>query len=124
MVNPYEKYKEQSIMTMTQGEMVVRLYEEVINQLSRAIICIGEKDIEGSNISLQKSQRIINYLKSTLNYNYEVSGNLSNLYDFFNEQIIKSNIKKDVQPIDQILPLISELKDTFAQGERLSRMQQ
>ncbi|RPF48380.1 flagellar protein FliS [Hydrogenoanaerobacterium saccharovorans] len=124
MMNPYEKYKQQSVMTMTQGEMVVRLYEEIINQLSRAVNCIREKDIEGTNASLQKCQRIINYLKSTLNFKYEVSSNLSSLYDFFNEQIIKSNLKKDTQPIEEILPLVSELKDTFAQGERLSRMQQ
>jgi len=123
-MNPYEKYKQQSVMTMTQGEMVVRLYEEIINQLSRAVNCIREKDIEGTNASLQKCQRIINYLKSTLNFKYEVSSNLSSLYDFFNEQIIKSNLKKDTQPIEEILPLVSELKDTFAQGERLSRMQQ
>lgn len=124
MMNPYEKYKQQSVMTMTQGEMVVRLYEEIINQLSRAVICIREKNIEGTNASLQKCQRIINYLKSTLNFKYEVSSNLLSLYDFFNEQIIKSNLKKDTQPIEEILPLVSELKDTFAQGERLSRMQQ
>ena len=37
--NPYKQYKEQSIMTMTKGELLVRLYEECsrrLNQIGRA----------------------------------------------------------------------------------------
>lgn len=123
MINPYDKYKEQSVMTMTPGEMVVKLYEEVINQMNRAIISIGENDIGTTNSSLQKCQRILNHLRITLDDRYEISKALRQLYDFFLVQIIKANIKKDAAPLHDILPLIVELKDTFAQGERLARMQ-
>ena len=29
-LNPYQKYQQQSVMTMTQGEMLTKLYDEVI----------------------------------------------------------------------------------------------
>ena len=32
--NPYQKYQQQSIMTMTQGEMLIKLYDEVNKQLN------------------------------------------------------------------------------------------
>ena len=34
--NPYQAYKQQSVMTMTQGEMLNKLYEEAAKQLSFA----------------------------------------------------------------------------------------
>jgi flagellar protein FliS len=121
-INPYAKYQEQSIMTMTQGEMVVRLYDEINNQLNRAILSIEQKDLMKGNQALQKAQRIIKHLKATLNYNYEVAGGLSQLYDYFNNQIINANIKKDTQFLQEIIPFVVELRDTFAQGERLARI--
>lgn len=121
-MNPYLKYKEQSVMTMTPGEMVVRLFEEAIKQLTIARSAINNHKIETANSSLLKSQNIIRHLRSTLNMQYEISNNLAMLYDFFINQIIQSNIKKDTQPIDDIIPMLTELKDSFAQAEKLARI--
>lgn len=122
-MNPYEKYKQQSVMTMTQGEMLVKLFEEIVKQLSGAVMYIENNDPQKANVSLQKSQKILNYLKATLNHNYEVSAGLNALYDFFIDQTVKANIKKDPQYVNEIIPMISELGDTFAQAERLARIQ-
>ncbi|MEA5010193.1 MAG: flagellar export chaperone FliS [Angelakisella sp.] len=121
-VNPYEQYRQQSIMTMTQGEILIKLYEEIVKQLSSAVIHIQKKDYFLSNQSLQKSQRILGYLTSTLDTKYDVSENLALLYDFFNQNIIDANIKKDPAILEEIIPMVSELRDTFAQADRLSRI--
>ena len=107
---------------MTAGEMLVKLYDEIIKQLNLAIQSIEKKDYIITNNSLQKSQKIINYLKATLNFDYEISKNLDSLYDFFNTQIIKANIKKQVKPLKEILPLVQDLRDAFSQGEKLARI--
>lgn len=103
--------------------MVVKLYEEIINQLNKAKIAINQKDYNTSNNSLKKAQDILNHLDSTLNFKYEISKNLSSLYLFFIQELISANIKKDVTIIDSIIPLIVELKDVFAQGEKNNRIQ-
>lgn len=121
-INPYDRYKEQSIMTMTPGEMVVRLYEEVIKQLNLGINYIETKNYIETNKALQKAQRILNHLTATLDFKYEVSKGLAQLYDFFNSKIVYSNVKKDIEPLKEIIPLITDLKDTFAQSEKLARM--
>lgn len=124
MQNPYQQYVDQSIITMTQGEMVVRLYEEIINQLSKAKIYIENDDAKGTNDCTQKAQKILNHLLVTLDYKYEISNNLDNLYRFFIQRIIIANVKKETAILDEVLPLIIDLKDTFAEGERLSRIKQ
>ena len=37
MQNPYAKYKQQSIMTMTQGDMINLLFDETINRLNKGL---------------------------------------------------------------------------------------
>ena len=118
-VNPYQQYQRQSVMTMTQGEMLTKLYDEVIKQMSGAKICLTEKDLSGVNNALQKAQRI--YLKSTLDFKYEISGNLDALYDFFIERIVQANLKKDAAMLDEIIPMIEDLRDTFVQADRNAR---
>ena len=107
-VNPYQQYQRQSVMTMTQGEMLTKLYDEVIKQMSGAKICLTEKDLSGVNNALQKAQRILFYLKSTLDFKYEISGNLDALYDFFIERIVQANLKKDAAMLDEIIPMIEK----------------
>lgn len=121
-MNPYETYKQQSVLTMTQGEMLNKLYEETVKQLSCAEVFIEQKDFQKTNDSLQRAQRIINHLKATLNYDYAVSGNLASLYDFFVEQIVQANVKKSSQPITEIIPMVKELQQTFVQADRLARI--
>jgi flagellar protein FliS len=120
--NAYSKYQEQSVLTMTPGEMVVRLFEECEKQLNFALVCIEEKNIEGSNNSLQKTQRILSYLKTSLDFKYQVSNGLASLYDFFIGRVVDANIGKKKGPVEEILPLITDLKVTFQQAERLARI--
>lgn len=122
-VNPYERYKQQSVMTMTQGEMLAKLYEEIIKQLNGAAVYIGDRDFNKSNQALQKVQKILYHLKATLNFKYEISNSLSSLYDFFIQQTVMANIRKDAAPIKDIIPMIEELRETFIQAERLAKTQ-
>lgn len=124
MQNPYAKYKEQSVMTMTQGDMINLLYEEIISRLNKAIICIGEKDIEGRNNHLKKARAIVTHLDTTLDPQYEVSKNLSSLYEYFNYSMTQANIKNDAGALQEILPMVEELKDAFAQADKQVRMSQ
>ncbi|MEG1686291.1 MAG: flagellar export chaperone FliS [Angelakisella sp.] len=124
MNSPYDNYKQQSVMTMTQGEMLVKLYDEVIKQMSGACRSIGEKDYPQTNEALKKVQLILGYLDSTLDRRYGVSAGLSSLYDFFIRQTVTANVKKDAALLEEIIPLITELRDTFVQAEKLARMSQ
>ena len=79
MKNPYEKYKQQSVMTMTGGEMVNLLFDTAVNRLNRGIICLKEKDYRGSNTAFQKAQNIFTHLSVTLDDQYEISESLASL---------------------------------------------
>ena len=48
-LNPYQKYQQQSVMTMTPGEMLTRLFDELIKQLSAFKEYNSQKDYAQAN---------------------------------------------------------------------------
>ena len=120
-LNPYQRYQQQSVMTMTQGEMLTKLYDEIVKQLSAAQISLQEKDYGAVNRQLQKAQRVLNHLRVTLDPQYEISQNLSALYDYFIRRLIEANLRKDGAPVQEVLGMVEELRETFIQADRAAR---
>lgn len=120
-MNPYNRYASQSVMTMTHGEMLIKLFDGAIRNMNQAKDAIGQKDYTRCNELLQKTQRIITYLNSTLDRKYEMSEDLSALYFFFNRRILQANAQKSVEIIDEVNGMVTELRDTFATADRLAR---
>lgn len=122
MPNVYQQYKSQSITTMTGGELLVMLYDELIKDVKRAELAIEAHKVDTAHSSLMHAQDIISYLDETLNDQYDISKELSRLYDYFNGQLVQANINKDAAPLKEVLPMLMELRDTWKQAEKLSRM--
>lgn len=121
--NPYNQYKEQSIMTMTPGELIIVLYEECIKMLNHAVYYIEEKkDMDEAEKAIKKVQRIIHYLDGILDYKYEISTNLHMLYDYFIRTLVQANIRKRSEVLKPLIPMITELKDSFQQAEKKIHM--
>jgi len=123
-VNPYQQYQRQSVMTMTPGEMLTKLYDEAIKQLTGGVLLVEEKDYAGANTAFQKAQRVIKYLRATLDPQYEISKQLDALYEYFLHVILQTNLHKDTADLTEIkgvTNMLSELRETFIQADRQAR---
>lgn len=121
--NPYANAKAKAIETYSPGELVVALYDGAILNLNKAKNYIEENDIAKAGEMLTKSQKILRHLNASLDMAYPISQDLRKLYTYFDEQIIMSNLRKDSKSIDDILPMLEDLKSSFAQADRISRQQ-
>jgi flagellar protein FliS len=119
-MNGYQQYKEQSVNTMTPGEMLNLLFDELLKRLTRADLALEKKDYESFEQSIQRSIDIVTYLKNTLNFNYEISRELKRLYDFFLYEFSRIKAGRNRQVITEVRPLIVELRDTFKEAQGLS----
>ncbi len=122
MKQTYQTYKQQSVMTMTSTEMLTMLYDGILKELY-----LVEKAFEGKNYAeinrgLQKIQRILNHLKTTLDMNYDIAKNLMSLYDYFSWIVTQANLKKDPAKLGEVAEMISELKESYIQADRKARM--
>ena len=116
----YQHYKEQTINTMTPGEMLNLLYDELLKRLTRAELALEKKDYALFDQSVQRSIEIVVYLKDTLNYEYEISAELKRMYDFFLYEFSRIKAGRKAEVIAEIRPLILELRDAFREAERSS----
>ncbi|MDL2252732.1 flagellar export chaperone FliS [Ruminococcaceae bacterium OttesenSCG-928-I18] len=120
-MNPYEQYQQKMLTTMTQGEMLLKLYDETLRQIDLARQYIQTQEIAEMDKAIAKAQKIIRYLRGNLDFRYSVAGNLAKLYDFFGSELMTASVKKDVKPLDDIRPLISDLRNTFEQCDKIER---
>jgi len=118
--NAYQQYKNQSINTMTGGELLIMLYDELIKRVKQAEMAIDSQKAENANDSLQRAQDIIQYLMATLDDQYEIAKSLRALYDFFYAQLVKANINKDAEILRELLPMLIELRSTWKEADKLS----
>ncbi len=116
--NPYQSYKQKSVMTMTPADMLTTVYDELLKQITISKMAFENNDIVSINKGLQKVQEILRYLSSTLDHKYPVAENLAALYDYFIQVAIDANIKKDPSKLDEISQMITELRDTYIQASK------
>ncbi len=117
--NPYQQYKQQSIMTMTQGELVVQLFEGCSKKLNLAVHYIENNETDKADEQLYKAQRIVNYLNASLDRSVPISNELAALYDYFVRMIVKAKIRMSTEIINELIPMIDGLGDSFRQAERI-----
>ena len=121
VANPYEQYKQQSVMTATPAELTLMLYNGCIKFIKDAKLAIDKNDIEKAGNTILRAQDIIQELMATLNTDYDISNNLYALYDYMYQRLIDANISKDKAPLDETLELITELRDTWTQVIKINR---
>ena len=79
----YQGYKEQGINDMSQGELLLMLYDELVKRMIRADLALAKADYRLFEASVDRCLDIIRYLDDTLDMQYPISRNLNRLYDYF-----------------------------------------
>ena len=106
-------YKEQSINTMTQEELLLLVYDELVMRLHRSRLALDKEDIELFESSVDGCIAIVRYLDDTLDRRYPISSELHRLYDFFGYELNRVKIGRNRKELERISPMLSDLRDTF-----------
>ena len=116
--NPYQKYKEETVMTMTQGEMLLLLYDELVKRLRASQIMAEKERYDDFDANITRAEEIIRYLKDTLNFDYSISQELYRLYDFFLVELGRIQASRKGEEIVRIRTMAEELRDAFREAEK------
>ena len=118
-----QAYKEQAVNTMTPGEMLILLYDELVKRLKKAEILAKKADFESFEVEVKRAQEIVAYLNTALDSKFAVSKNLMQLYEYFNYQMIRLIAGRNLALIAELIPLIEDLRDAYRQADKLSKTQ-
>ncbi|MBF0496821.1 MAG: flagellar export chaperone FliS [Deltaproteobacteria bacterium] len=110
-----EEYLRRQIEGSDRWNLVLMLYDACLMGLNLAKQRVAEKDLEGTHTAIIRAQNIIFELIGSLNFDAggEIATNLANLYTFMNQRLIEANLKKRVAEIDQVIVLMTGLRETW-----------
>ena len=116
----YEQYKEQSINTMTKGEQLVLLFDEVVKNLKKSEIAIETKNYELLDVFIQKATDIVRYLISILDRSIPISNELYRMYDFFLYEFNRIKAGRNADVIEEVKELVIEMRDAFREADKIA----
>ena len=110
-------YRKNQIATASEGQLIIMLYDGAIRFLKKAKVSMSEKDVEQSHEAITRARKIVLELMFSLDMEKggDISRNLYELYFFLNQELIKANIKKDRDVLDDCLEIITNLRSTWKQ---------
>ena len=114
----YQQYKEQSLNTMTPGELLLLVLDELVKRLLRGDLALQQQNYELFDASIDRCIAIVRYLDDTLDRKYEISRELHRLYEFFSYDLNRIKIGRNQDELNRLRPLIVDLRDTFRIAER------
>lgn len=115
----YEQYKEQSINSMTKGEQLILLFDEVVKSLIKSEIAINEKNYELLDASIQKATDIIRYLIEILDRSIPISQDLYRMYDFFLYEFSRIKAGRRVETVLEVKEMVVDMRDAFKEANKI-----
>ena len=119
--NAYGVYKNNSVNFASKEQMLLMLLDGAVKFAKRGKLAIQENNIQLAHDSITRTQDIFTELKVTLDTSVgDWAKQMFNVYSFINDRLLQANIKKDEAIMDEVIPLIEEVRNTWNEAYKLS----
>lgn len=120
----YQQYKQQSINSMTSGELLLMLYDELVKRSTLASIALDRKEWTAFEEAIDRCMDIVNYLDETLDRQYPISQDLGRMYDYFTYELGRVKIGRHKKELERLRPMLADMRDAFRTAEKSSGSQE
>ena len=121
MPNAYAQYNNNKILTASPAELTLMLYDGAIRFCNIAETAIEVMDVQKAHNNIVKVQRIIDYLRQTLDMKYKVAEDFERIYVYLSERLVEANLKKDKEIVAEVNGHLHEVRDTWKEVMRINR---
>lgn len=111
--NAYAQYNNSKVMTASPAELTLMLYEGAIKFSNIAIMALEQKDLPKTHTNIIKVQKIVDYLRETLDMTYPVANDFERIYVYLSQRLIDANLKKDAEIMEEVCSHLRSLRDTW-----------
>ena len=117
----YAQYNSNKILTASPAELTLMLYEGAIKFCNIAITAIDGGEIQKAHTNIIKVQKIIDYLRQTLDMKYPVAKDFENIYTYLSKRLIEANIQKDKDILEEVNTHLRSVRDTWKEVMRINK---
>lgn len=122
MPDAFSQYNNSRVLTATPAELTLMLYEGAIKFCNIAIVAVEQKDIPKAHTNIVKTQRIIDYLRQTLDMKYPVAQDFENIYVYLSQRLVEANMKKDKDILEEVNGHLRSVRDTWKEVMRINQV--
>lgn len=121
--NAYAQYQNNRVMTASPAELTLMLYEGAIKFGNIAESALEQKDIAKAHTNITKVEKIIDYLRQTLDMKYAVAQDFENIYAYLSKRLVEANLKKDKAIMEEVNMHLRSVRDNWKEVMRINRAQ-
>lgn len=119
MPNAYTQYTNSKVLTATPAELTLLLYEGAIKFCNVAEMAIEQGNIPKAHENIVRVQRIIDYLRQTLDMKYPVAQDFERIYVYLMGRLFEANTKKDKEILEEVNLHLRSVRDTWKEVMRI-----
>ncbi len=119
--DPLKSYTQIAAQTAPRGVLVLMLFDRALRALDTALSGFEYTDPRQRNETIHNNLRraidIIRFLNNSLNLEAggELAATLRRLYQYFDGLLVKSNLKKNRDGVDEVISHLKPLRDSWAE---------
>lgn len=119
----YNVYKNNSVTYASKNQLLLMLVDGAVKFAKIARQAIVDRDIKKAHENIIKTEDIFTELRVSIDQSAgDWAVKMFNVYGFINEKLFEANISKDVKVMDEVIPLIEEVRDTWYEADKRSRL--
>jgi len=120
MTDPRTAYREASARGVSPVQSVVRLYEQIVEDLRRAGKAIEENRVDGRTNAINHAIFVIGHLQSRLNMEAggEVARNLERFYNLLRRRLLEAQFWASKEILHEQITLLLDLRDAWTEVDR------
>lgn len=120
--NAFNVYKNNSVNYASKEQLLLMLVDGAVRFAKVGREALVEKDVKKSHENLVKVQDIFTELMVSLDQNAgDWAKQMYQVYDFIKTRLFEINIKKDVNMMDELIPVIEDVRNTWHEAYEISK---
>lgn len=121
--NAYNVYKNNSINYSSKEQLLLMLLDGAVRFSKIARQAIADKDVKKAHEFFIKTQNIFYELIISLDLAKagDWGKDMVELYEFIIKRLSDANIKKDIKIVEEVIPLIEDVRETWNEAYNISK---
>lgn len=120
--NGYNVYKTNSVNYASKEQLLLMLVEGAVKFCKIARQAIVDNDVKKSHDALTRTQDIFTELMISLDTTQgDWAVQLFDVYAFIKERLFEANMRKSLEIVDEIIPLVEDINETWKEAYKRSK---
>jgi flagellar protein FliS len=122
-MNIQQSYREAAVRGASPVQLVIRLYEQMIEDLRQVAIAVEKNDIQLRTKRINHAILVVGHLQSTLDFDKggKVAGDLNHFYDVLRQNLVQVQFHPSKRGVAQLITDLLALREAWIEVERAEK---